>query len=100
MKKICTLMITLMCLVMSVRAEEVQEQKDFAQWRVYNGDGFYLVVPSGWRELPFLSRTQKLYLNGDGIGVPTVDETGSPFKYSFWVRERNGSSLQPDGTTK
>ena len=85
MKRVCISIVVLLLLVVPVRAEEGLAGEGTGKWKAHDGDGFHLVIPSGWRELPFLSPTRKLYLNGDGIEAPAVDETGSPVQIGLMV---------------
>ena len=49
-------------------------------------DEFAMIVPRGWRSLDMLiSAKNRLYLNGDGIGAPAIDETGSPVQIGMMV---------------
>jgi len=52
----------------------------------YVGEGFALVIPPGWRNITDLAfGNRKLYLNGDGIGPPAIDETGAPLQIGMTV---------------
>jgi hypothetical protein len=49
---------------------------------------FGMVVPAGWRAMPALVRgPMRLYRSGDGIGLPAVDETGSPLQIGMTVEK-------------
>lgn len=51
-------------------------------------DEFAMIVPRGWRSFDMLlSAKNRLYLNGDGIGAPAIDETGSPVQMGLMVEK-------------
>ncbi len=55
---------------------------------LYVTDEFALLIPAGWRNMKSLtSGNLKLYLNGDGIGVPAVDETRAPLQIGMTVEK-------------
>jgi len=58
-------------------------------WEVVGTKEFTIAVPKGWRKLPELVLNNVVYLNGDGIGAPVVDETGNPIQIGMAV-ERYG----------
>ncbi|MBN2056794.1 hypothetical protein JW905_17835 [bacterium] len=60
-------------------SDEAKETENY--WEAYHGDGFSIVIPSGWRKMP----SDILFLNGDGIGGPIMDETGSPLQIGFMI---------------
>ena len=64
----------------------VKESGRIESGEPYVGQGFALVIPPGWRNITELaSGNRKLYLNGDGIGVPAMDETGAPLQVGMMV---------------
>ncbi len=54
-------------------------------WEVVKGEGFTIAIPRGWRKLPMPIGHHVLYVNGDGLGVPAIDETGSPIQTGLTV---------------
>lgn len=66
-----------------------------AKWAVYRDKEFTLIVPSGWRDQKMPGIV--LYLQGDGIGVPLVDETGDPIQIGLTIERyvnQKGTALE------
>ncbi len=61
-------------------------------WKVVKDREYVIAVPKGWRTLPLAVKPYVLYLNGDGLGAPAMDETGSPIQI--------GMTLERWGKTK
>lgn len=69
-------------------------------WEVVKGKGFTIAIPRGWRKLPMPIGHHVLYINGDGIGVPAIDETGSPIQMGFTVERYSKLKASPMGGAK
>jgi hypothetical protein len=58
-------------------------------WNVVRTRQYAIAVPKGWRRMPGQLGPHVLYVTGDGIGAPIVDETGAPIQIGMTV-ERYG----------
>jgi len=54
---------------------------------VHFTDDFHMIIPSGWRELPINAGAIVFFLNGDGLGFPAIDDTGSPLQVGMTVEK-------------
>ena len=54
---------------------------------VHSTDDFHMIIPSGWRELPINAGAIVFFLNGDGLGFPAIDDTGSPLQVGMTVEK-------------
>jgi hypothetical protein len=54
-------------------------------WETASADPAKVAVPKGWRSMDGIKRTMPIYRQGDGIGVPAVDETGAPLQIGLTV---------------
>lgn len=60
--------------------------KEDKPWQIIRDKEFTLGVPRGWRKIDMvLSRVHRLYMNGDGIGAPLMDETRAPIQIGMAV---------------
>jgi hypothetical protein len=57
----------------SIRADE-------PKWEAVEVGPGKIAVPKGWRDFDGMQPNMPLYRQGDGIGVPTVDETDAPLQ--------------------
>jgi hypothetical protein len=62
------------------RAQETQKQ-----WEVVRAGSASIAAPKDWRSVRSPQRQMLLYRQGDGIGVPAVDETGAPLQIGLTV---------------
>jgi hypothetical protein len=53
---------------------------DNTRWDTASFESAKIAVPQGWRIMDGMKRTMPLFRQGDGIGVPSVDETGAPLQ--------------------
>ena len=60
-------------------------------WEKVSGEGFAIAVPAGWRTFDMGGR-MVLFRQGDGIGVPLVDETGAPIQIGLTVEKFAGTT--------
>ena len=56
-------------------------------WETASADPAKVAVPKGWRGFDGIKRTMPIYRQGDGIGVPAVDETGEPVQIGLTVEK-------------
>jgi hypothetical protein len=56
-------------------------------WELVRGENYAIAVPEGWRKMDGLMPHQLVFRQGDGIGVPAVDETGSPLQIGMMVEK-------------
>jgi hypothetical protein len=56
------------------------------EWEKVSGDGYAIAVPAGWRTFD-MGGPMMLFRQGDGIGVPVVDETGAPIQIGLTVEK-------------
>jgi len=63
--------------------------KEKQAWEVVKGEGFGIVAPAGWRNFEAGGR-YVLFRQGDGIGVPMVDENGAPVQVGLTVEKYSG----------
>jgi hypothetical protein len=62
---------------------------------VVKTDEFAMAVPSGWRDFRGAPRQFKMFRQGDGKGVPLVDETGAPLQIGLTVEKfRDPKSIE------
>jgi hypothetical protein len=54
-------------------------------WEGVRIGGASIAVPKNWRAVPSPQRQMVLFRQGDGIGVPAVDETNSPLQIGLTV---------------
>ena len=54
---------------------------------VHSTDDFHMIIPSGWRELSINAGAIVFFLNGDGLGFPAIDDTGSPLQVGMTVEK-------------
>lgn len=60
--------------------------KPAGPWDIVRDKEFTIAIPRGWRKADFLlSPKIRLYLNGDGIGAPMVDETRTPIQIGMMI---------------
>jgi ankyrin repeat protein len=68
-----------------------QEKATDPTWEIYGDEEFCLIIPRGWRQatsdIQLMHPNIQLYLSGDGIGVPPVDETGEPLQIGLSVEK-------------
>jgi hypothetical protein len=65
-------------------------------WQRVEGKGYAIYAPKGWRKMGFDMPNIPLYMNGDGIGAPAVDETGQPIQIGLDVerfRHQKGAAM-------
>lgn len=60
---------------------------DEARWEVVAVGSGKLAVPKSWRNLDGIQPRLVIYRQGDGIGVPRVDETDSPLQIGLIVEK-------------
>lgn len=56
-------------------------------WDVVVAGNVKMAVPKGWRKMDGILPRMVVYRQGDGIGVPAVDETGSPLQIGLIVEK-------------
>jgi hypothetical protein len=54
-------------------------------WETASAESAKIAVPKGWRSRDGIKATMPLFRQGDGIGVPAVDETGAPLQIGITV---------------
>jgi hypothetical protein len=75
-----------LCLVsVAQEPKEGKAQETQKQWEVVRAAGASIAVPKDWRAVKSPQRQMLLYRQGDGIGVPAVDETGAPLQIGLTV---------------
>ncbi|MBI1371362.1 MAG: hypothetical protein GC159_01180 [Phycisphaera sp.] len=78
---LATLLLSAMVLSPSLAAEEESN----TPWEVIKVGNGAIAVPRGWRSFDGLKPTMPIMRQGDGIGVPLVDETSSPLQIGLTV---------------
>ena len=56
-------------------------------FEVHTSNDFNMIIPIGWREMPFTAGAIVFFLNGDGLGFPAIDDTGSPLQVGMTVEK-------------
>ena len=56
-------------------------------WETVTADSAKIAVPKGWRSMDGLKRTMPIFRQGDGIGVPALDESGAPLQIGLTVEK-------------
>jgi hypothetical protein len=64
---------------------------DEPRWETVAIGSGKLAVPKGWRAFDGIQPRMVIYRQGDGIGVPKVDETGSPLQIGLTVEKLSAS---------
>ena len=67
------------------------DQDDETPWNVVSVGPTRIAVPKGWRSFDKITPNMPLYRQGDGIGVPVVDETKAPLQIGLTVGKFSGS---------
>lgn len=65
--------------------------KDEASWEAVSLGAAKLAIPKGWRSLDKIKPNMPLFRQGDGLGVPALDETKSPLQIALIVEKSPGS---------
>lgn len=79
----------------SAPATQPDAAQDQALWRQHRQKEFSLAVPAGWRELELMPGKYVLYLSGDGVGAPLMDETGQPIQTGLAVERYPETKATP-----
>lgn len=72
----------------SARAAEKEDQ---TPWEVVPVGSANVAVPRGWRSLDKIKPTMPVYRQGDGVGVPAMDETKAPLQIGMTVEKFPGT---------
>jgi len=56
-------------------------------WETVTADTAKIAVPKEWRNMDGIEGTRPIYRQGDGIGVPSTDETGAPMQIGLTVEK-------------
>jgi hypothetical protein len=59
------------------------------------GPGGKIAVPKGWRSFDKIKPEMLIYRQGDGIGVPALDETQAPLQIGMTLEKFGGSKETP-----
>ncbi len=95
MKKLILLLISVTSLI--ARAEPAQSN---TPWEVASSNTTSVGVPRDWRSFDGIQPAMVIYRQGDGIGVPMVDETGAPLQIGITVEKFPPSADSIDAIAK
>ena len=56
-------------------------------WETVTADTAKIAVPKEWRNMDGIEGTRPIYRQGDGIGVPSTDELGTPMQIGLTVEK-------------
>jgi len=56
-------------------------------FEIVSAESAKIAVPEGWRSFDGLERSWMIYRQGDAIGVPAIDEAGSPLQIGLTVEK-------------
>jgi hypothetical protein len=93
MKTLVLPLVVTLCGFLSSTKTQAQppDGKGEKAWEVVRAGKAGLAVPKGWRAITAPSPRMVLYRKGDGLGVPAVDETGSPLQIGLSVEKYPGT---------
>jgi hypothetical protein len=74
---------------------QATDEKAEKPWEVVRIGTGAVAVPKGWRSIRTLPPRMVLYRQGDGIGVPATDETGSPLQIGMTVEKYPNTKQSP-----
>jgi hypothetical protein len=90
--------ITILVGSLASRAQAPQKlppaEKGGKPWEVISFEGGAIAVPRGWREFPSLGR-MVLHRQGDGVGVPALDENREPLQTGLTVEKFPNTKESP-----
>jgi hypothetical protein len=67
------------------------EKEDETPWEVVPVGSARVAMPRGWRSMDKIKPTMPVYRQGDGVGVPALDETKSPLQIGMTVEKFPGT---------
>jgi hypothetical protein len=77
----------LLFLVCSIVFCTVDSSAQPVEWEIVTADTAKIAVPREWRNMDGIEVTRPVYRQGDGIGVPSTDETGAPMQIGLTVEK-------------
>jgi hypothetical protein len=80
-------LLTLLLVAFSQCAFGAGETASGDPWDLVSADSAAIAVPKDWRRFDGMQPTMPIYRQGDGIGVPSVDETGAPVQIGLTVEK-------------
>ena len=100
--------LSLMSVAITVPCAHAADNGEEAHWEVVTIGASKIAVPRGWRNFDKMRPNMPLYRQGDGIGVPALDETKAPLQLGLTIEKfpRSKGSVKEfisglvDGTRK
>lgn len=84
-------LLSLVGVVLGAPLARSADKGDATPWEVVSVGPGKIAVPKAWRSLDKIKPNMPLYRQGDGIGVPELDETKSPLQVGLTVEKFPGS---------
>lgn len=86
-----TVFMSLVGVAITAPSARPADKGDEAPWEVVSVGPGRIAVPKGWRSFDKIRPNMPLYRQGDGIGLPALDETKSPLQIGLTVEKFPGS---------
>jgi hypothetical protein len=78
---------SLVGLAITAPPDGAADKGDERPWEVVSFSHVRIAVPRGWRSFDGIKPHMPLYRQGDGIGVPALDETNAPLQIGLTVEK-------------